>query len=66
MAGNPIATAQLERAEALLDGDGDRMLAAAAAFEAAGCRYQWARTLVLTGGEHTAAAAAALPWCRFP
>ncbi|GLI02426.1 hypothetical protein Pa4123_77040 [Phytohabitans aurantiacus] len=44
VAGNPIATALLERAEALLDGDRDRMLAAAAAFDAAGCRYQSART----------------------
>jgi predicted ATPase/DNA-binding CsgD family transcriptional regulator len=60
VAGNPIAGAQLERAEALLDGDRDRMLAAAAAFDAAGCRYQWARTLVLTGGEYAATGAAAL------
>jgi hypothetical protein len=60
VAGNPIAGAQLERAEALLDGDRDRMLAAAAAFDAAGCPYQWARTLVLAGGEHAATGAAAL------
>ncbi|MEE6261704.1 ATP-binding protein [Plantactinospora sonchi] len=60
VAGNPIAGAQLARAEALLDGDRDRLLAAAAAFEAAGCRYQWARTLVLTGGEYAATGAAAL------
>jgi predicted ATPase/DNA-binding CsgD family transcriptional regulator len=60
VAGNPIAGAQLERAEALLDGDRDRMLAAAAAFDAAGCRYQWARTLLLTGGEHAATGASAL------
>jgi predicted ATPase/DNA-binding CsgD family transcriptional regulator len=60
VAGNPIASAQLERADALLDGDQDRMLAAAAAFHTAGCRYQWARTLVLTGGEHAATGAAAL------
>jgi hypothetical protein len=60
VAGNPIAGAQLERAAALLDGDRDRMLAAAAAFDAAGCRYQWARTLVLTGDEHAATGAAAL------
>ncbi|MCB5179219.1 ATP-binding protein [Streptomyces antimicrobicus] len=50
VAGNPVATAQLDRAEALLDGDRDRQLAAAAAFEAAGCPYQAARTLVLAGG----------------
>jgi predicted ATPase/DNA-binding CsgD family transcriptional regulator len=60
VAGNPIADAQLERAEALLNGDHDRMLATAAAFDAAGCRYQWARTLILTGGEHAATGAAAL------
>ncbi|MEJ3744895.1 LuxR C-terminal-related transcriptional regulator [Actinomycetes bacterium KLBMP 9797] len=60
VAGNPIAGAQLDRAAALLDGDQDRMLAAAAAFQAAGCRYQWARTLVLIGGEHAATGAAAL------
>jgi predicted ATPase/DNA-binding CsgD family transcriptional regulator len=60
VAGNPIAAAQLERAEALLDGDRDRMLAAAAAFDAAGCGYQRARTLVLAGGEHATTGAAAL------
>jgi predicted ATPase/DNA-binding CsgD family transcriptional regulator len=60
VAGNPIADAQLERAAALLDGDRDRMLRAAAAFDAAGCRYQWARTLVLAGGEHAATGAAAI------
>ncbi|MDI1463403.1 LuxR C-terminal-related transcriptional regulator [Catellatospora sp. KI3] len=60
VAGNPVADALLDRAEALLDGDQDRLLAAAAAFEAAGCRYQWARTLVLTGGDHAATGAAAL------
>jgi predicted ATPase/DNA-binding CsgD family transcriptional regulator len=60
VAGNPIAGAQLDRAEALMDGDGDRMLAAATAFDAAGSRYQWARTLVLSGGEHAATGAAAL------
>jgi hypothetical protein len=58
--GNPVATAQVERAAALLDGDQPRLLAAADAFEAAGCRYQWARTLVLAGGEHAATGAAAL------
>jgi predicted ATPase/DNA-binding CsgD family transcriptional regulator len=64
VAGNPIAGAQLERAEALLDGDGDRMLAAATAFDAAGCRYQWARTLVLAGGEQAAAGVTALAELR--
>ncbi|MFC9329123.1 ATP-binding protein [Kitasatospora sp. NPDC057015] len=60
VAGNPVATAQLDRAEALLDGDLPRQLAAAAAFEAAGCRYQSARTLLLAGGEHAATGAASL------
>ncbi len=60
VAGNPVASAQVDRAEALLDGDPTRLLAAAAAFDAAGCRYQSARTLVLAGGEHAAAGEAAL------
>jgi hypothetical protein len=47
---NPIATAIVDRAAALA-GSGDGMVAAAAALAAAGCRYQWARTLVLIGGE---------------
>ncbi|MDV5147218.1 LuxR C-terminal-related transcriptional regulator [Streptomyces sp. SBC-4] len=60
VAGNPAATAQLDRAEALLDGDPARLLAAARAFDAAGSRYQAARTLLLAGGEHAAAGTAAL------
>ncbi|MFA1541411.1 ATP-binding protein [Actinomadura monticuli] len=60
VAGNPVASAQVDRAEALLDGDLPRQLAAAAAFDAAGCGYQSARTLVLAGGEHAAAGTAAL------
>ncbi len=60
VAGNPVATAQLDRAQALLDGDLTRHLAAAAAFDAAGCRYQSARTLLLAGDGHAAAGAAAL------
>jgi predicted ATPase/DNA-binding CsgD family transcriptional regulator len=44
VAGNPIAGAIVERAEALLDGDRDRMLATAKAFDAAGCLYQAERT----------------------
>jgi len=60
VAGNPVAGAQLDRAEALLDRDPGRMLAAAAAFDAAGCRYQWARTLVLSGGGQAETGAAAL------
>ncbi|MFD8272259.1 LuxR C-terminal-related transcriptional regulator [Streptomyces flaveolus] len=60
VAGNPVATAQVDRARALLDGDLPGQLAAAAAFDAAGCPYQSARTLLLAGGEHTAAGKAAL------
>ncbi len=59
-AGNPVAGAIVERAEALLDGDRERLLATVDAFDAAGCRYQSARTLVLAGGGHAAAGAAAL------
>ncbi|MEA3080139.1 MAG: hypothetical protein QOF05_1547 [Sphingomonadales bacterium] len=52
-AGNPIATAIVDRAAALdvRDGDRDGLTAAAAALADAGCRYQWARTLVFIGGE---------------
>jgi Predicted ATPase len=60
VAGNPVASAQVDRAEALLDGDRTRLLATATAFDTAGCRYQHARTLILAGGEHTAAGEAAL------
>jgi hypothetical protein len=48
--GNPIATAIVDRADALLTGNYIRLLAAAAAFDAAACPYQQARTLVLAGG----------------
>ncbi|MET9610746.1 LuxR C-terminal-related transcriptional regulator [Streptomyces sp. NPDC006512] len=60
VAGNPVATALVDRAEALLGGDLPRLLATAAAFEAAGCRYQWARTLLLAGGAHAKTGASAL------
>ncbi|HKA98700.1 MAG TPA: LuxR C-terminal-related transcriptional regulator [Streptosporangiaceae bacterium] len=49
VAGNPIATAILDRAAALLDADHKLLLTTAAAFEAAGCPYQRARTLILAG-----------------
>ncbi|WP_346146345.1 ATP-binding protein [Kitasatospora cinereorecta] len=58
--GNPVATAQVDRAEALLDGDVPRQLAAAAAFDAAGCPYQAARTRLLAGGDHATAGRTAL------
>jgi predicted ATPase len=60
VAGNPIATAIVDRATALLDNDPERLLATAAAFEAAGCPYQQARTLTLIGGNYAAAGNAAL------
>ncbi|SEE62737.1 ATP-binding protein [Jiangella alba] len=47
--GNPVAGALLDRAAALVDDDPERLLATAAAFEAAGCPYQQARTLLLAG-----------------
>jgi predicted ATPase len=58
--GNPVATAQLDRAQALLDDDLPGQLAAATAFDAAGCPYQSARTLLLAGNGHTAAGSTAL------
>jgi predicted ATPase/DNA-binding CsgD family transcriptional regulator len=50
-AGNPIAAAVVGRAAALAGGDRPEMLATATALLAAGCRYQWARTLIFAGGE---------------
>ncbi len=47
VAGSPVAVAQLDRAEALLDGDPARVRATAAAFDAAGCGYQSARSHLL-------------------
>jgi hypothetical protein len=60
VAGNPVTGAIVDRAEALLGDDRGRLLAAAAAFDAAGCRYQWARTLSLAGGDEATTGAAAL------
>jgi predicted ATPase/DNA-binding CsgD family transcriptional regulator len=60
VAGNPIATAILDRAAALLDADRERLLTTAAAFEAADCPYQQARTLILAGGDTAPAGNAAL------
>ncbi|KAB8181760.1 ATP-binding protein [Microbispora catharanthi] len=60
VAGNPVAGAIVERAEALLDDDQEALLAAADAFDAADCRYQYARTLVLAGGDHAERGAAVL------
>jgi hypothetical protein len=58
--GNPVAGAMVARAAALLDGEQEALLAAADAFDVAGCRYQAARTLVLAGGEHAERGAAVL------
>ncbi|GIG09507.1 ATP-binding protein [Catellatospora coxensis] len=60
VAGNPVADAIVARAQALLDGDRERLLATVDAFDAAGCRYQSARTLVLAGGSDAARGTAAV------
>jgi hypothetical protein len=60
VAGNPVVTAQLDRAQALLDGDLPHRTALAEAFDAADCPYQSARTLLLAGDGHTAAGTTAL------
>jgi hypothetical protein len=60
VAGNPIASAIVERAAALLGDDRDRLLDAATAFDAAGCHYQWARTLTFAGGNDAKTGADAL------
>ena len=52
--GNPIALAIVERSAALAAADRDGALAAAERLSAAGCRYQWARTLVLADGPERA------------
>jgi predicted ATPase/DNA-binding CsgD family transcriptional regulator len=48
---NPIASAIIDRAGAIDTHHRDGLLAAATALDAAGCRYQRARTLILAGGE---------------
>ncbi|WP_326627360.1 LuxR C-terminal-related transcriptional regulator [Nonomuraea fuscirosea] len=58
--GNPVAAAIVRRAEAVLDNDGEALVAVADAFAAAGCPYQAARTLVLAGGDHAERGASAL------
>jgi len=57
---NPVAAAMVDRAAAFVDGDAAGLAAAAAALEPTGCRYQWARTLVMAGGEHRRVGDAAL------
>jgi hypothetical protein len=56
---NPIAAAIVERAAALA-GDRRGLSPAAAALAAAGCRYQWARTLVFIGADERRRGEAAL------
>lgn len=46
---NDIASLIVDRAGALLAGDRDGLIRAAAGLEEAGCYYQWARTLVMLG-----------------
>ncbi|WP_040807644.1 ATP-binding protein [Nocardia concava] len=58
--GNPLATAIIDRAEALITKDRPRLLSTATTFEAAGCRYQSARTKILAGGDEAAEAATTL------
>ena len=60
VAGNPVATAIVDRAAALADDDHEGLLAIATAFETAGCPYQRARTLILAGPDTTSAGDAAL------
>jgi predicted ATPase/DNA-binding CsgD family transcriptional regulator len=48
---NPTAAALVDRAAALAAGDTVRLVALADVLASTGCRYQWARTLVLAGGD---------------
>jgi hypothetical protein len=58
--GNPVASAMVDRAEALASGDLGRLPAVAAALGRADAAYESARTLALAGGEDGARGAAAL------
>lgn len=49
-AGNPVASAIVDRADAWRAGDRERLLKVATALGPTGCPYQEARTLVLAGG----------------
>src|SRR4029453_11879339 len=60
VADNPIADAVVDRAAAQMSADRDGVLAAAKSLEAAGCRYQGARSLVLAGGKERAIGETAL------
>jgi predicted ATPase/DNA-binding CsgD family transcriptional regulator len=60
VAENPVAAAIVDRTEALVAGDRDGVLTAATALERAGCRYEWARSLILAGGNERAVGEQAL------
>lgn len=51
---NLVARALVARADAWMRGDREALVAVAKELDAAGCRYQMARTLVLAGGEEQA------------
>lgn len=51
VASNPSASAMVDRAAALAAGEVGRLATVADVLAAEGCRYQWARTLILAGGE---------------
>lgn len=57
---NAVTAALVQRAAAVAAGDRAGILAAADALEAAGCRYQWARSLLLAGGPDRERGASAL------
>jgi len=54
VAGNTVAGAIVDRAEALLRGDVTKLIATAEVFETAGSRYQWARTMAFADGDQAA------------
>jgi len=58
--GSPVSAGLIRRAEALLAGDEAGLLAAAGLLQAAGCRYDWARSLALTDGPQRARGEAVL------
>jgi predicted ATPase/DNA-binding CsgD family transcriptional regulator len=57
---NAVTAALVQRAAAVAAGDRAGILAAAQALEAAGCHYQWARSLLLAGGPERERGASAL------
>jgi hypothetical protein len=57
---NAVTAALVQRAAALAADDRAGILAAADTLDAAGCRYQWARSLLLAGGPEREKGASAL------